>query len=286
MALRDFSEAKTTLPGARALRGVPPIEFRTLSLRCPVCRTELNAEVPALREPETRETDLRPLFEGMDPIPGSIYACPSCRYAAYRVGFEGAHLEDFADDGAETLRPGDRVPAALAVPEGQALEELRRWIRRGELARGIAEGHEPFGAERYLLGARCHEFLVEDDALAIADYYLRASWCARSTGDRPQERACQHEAAQRLLAALDEGQVPEEEKARALYLAAELSRRSGAFALAVDAFGQLESLVDRDEAEGALFAHLARRQLALAVVMSDVNAVIAEEDVGLERDGE
>lgn len=283
MALRDSSEGKATRPGARGVPGVFPVEFWTLALRCPVCRTELNAEVPAVGQAEARETDLRPLFGAMDPIPWSIHACPSCRYAAYRPGFESSHRDEPAED-AEPLQPGDRFPARLLVPGDQALEELRRWIRRGELARGIAEGREPFGAERYILGARCHEFLREEDGLAIADYYLRASWCARSTGDRAQERACQRETAQRLLALLEAGHVPEPERARALYLAGELSRRSGAFAQAVDAFSQVESMVDRDEEEGALFAHLARRQLALAVIKSDVNAVIAEADVGLERE--
>jgi hypothetical protein len=284
MAERDSSEARMTRSGTRANRGALPIEYRTLALRCPVCRAEFNAEVPNGGEPEARETDLRPLYRAVDPIPWWIFSCPSCRYTTYRQGFELSHREDGADgaDEAESLRVGDRPPPALPVPDSASLDDLRRWIHRGELARDIAEGREPFGAERYLLGARCHEFLREDEPLAIADYYLRASWCARSAADRAQERAYQREAARRFLALLDSGPLPEAERARTLYLAAELSRRSGAFAQAVDAFTQLDSTLDPDEAEGALLAHLARRQLALAVVKSDINAVIAEADVGLE----
>ncbi|MBI5549084.1 MAG: hypothetical protein HY901_34805, partial [Deltaproteobacteria bacterium] len=84
--------------------------------------------------------------------------------------------------------------------------------------------------------------------------------------------------------ALDQALVAEADKPRTQYLMGELSRRTGDFAQAVDLFSQLEADVDIEEDEGALFAHLARRQMALAVVKSDINAVIAEDELDFERE--
>jgi ATP/maltotriose-dependent transcriptional regulator MalT len=100
------------------------------------------------------------------------------------------------------------------------------------------------------------------------------------------ERACQREAIQRLQHALDHSQVSEADKPRTIYLLAELSRRSGDFAKAVDLFSQLDTNVDPDEEEAVLFANLSRKQLALAVVKSDINATISEEDLVVEREEE
>jgi len=286
MAPRDSPAAKMPRPGSRAGRRAPPIEYRTLALRCPVCHAEINAEVPDSVSPHARETDLRPLFASLDPLPWFIHACPSCRYTAYREGYEGRRMDWDEVESQVPLKVGDRPPPGRFLPDELELDDLRRWLRRGELVRGVTEGCEPFGAERYVLGARCYEFLRDSDGLGIADYYLRASWCARACGDPELERACQREAVNRLQGPQEAGRVPEPEKVRVLYLIAELSRRSGAFGQAVNAFSQLESMVDVDDAEGALFAHLAKRQLSLAVVKSDINAVIAEDEIGLEREDE
>ncbi|MFN7130492.1 MAG: DUF2225 domain-containing protein [Myxococcales bacterium] len=257
---------------------MPPVEFQTLGLRCPVCSTEFTSEIPLAGMLEARDTDFRPRYVGPDPLAALIQTCPTCRYTAYPRGFE-RHAAD--DDDELTLSgegPWDRPAPEFPVPEEEDLEALRRWIRRGELVRGIAEDREPYGAERYLLGARCYDFLNDDDALALADYYLRGAWCARATGERDLERRCLREALQKVQAVLDEGNVSDTKKARFTYLLAELNRRVGEFARAVDLFGQVEALVDPDEREGATLAQLARRQMSLAMIMSDVNAQIETDD--------
>lgn len=271
---------------ARALAPVVamPREFTTLALRCPVCNTEFTSEIPVYGEPEARDTDLRPRFGGVDPLPTLIHACPSCRFTAYREGYDNRRDEGEEDFEPLTRALGDRPPPTFGVPSDEELADLRRWIRRGNLAVGLPEGRDPFGAERYLLGARCYEYLKDDDVLGLADYFLRAAWCARASGDRETERSCQRDAATRFQEALDQLQVPESDRARVLYLIGELSRRSGDFARAVDAFTQLEGTVDADEEEDALFDHLARRQLALATVKSDVIGRIVPEELQSERD--
>jgi uncharacterized protein (DUF2225 family) len=281
--------AGVTTKGARRGKpvGLPPIEYATLALRCPLCDTEFTSEIPHVEQPEGRDTDLRPRYAAVDPLPTLIHSCPSCHFTAYQEGYGRRAADDTEDEDAWlAVRPGDRAPHRFSVPEDEDLEDLRRYVRHGDLVRGVAEGREPFGGERFVLGARVYEFLKEEEAYGAADYYLRGSWCARAAGDRELERRCQLDALSRLTQALEHSQVPDADKPRTQYLLGELSRRTGDFARAVDLFSQLDSMVDPEEDEGALFAHLASRQLSLAVIKSDINAVIAEDEIGLERDEE
>lgn len=264
--------------------GLPPVEYTTLALRCPVCHTFFTAEVPVVPEPQGRDTDLRPRYVAVDPLPTLIHACPFCHYTALAQGFDRTSAGEGDDEVAIARRPGDRALERFEVPQDEDLEDLRRWIRRGELVRGLADGRDPFGAERYMLGARILEFLSEDKVYAASDYYLQGAWCARSMGDRALERQCQTEAIERFQQALGASQVPETDRARTLYLVGELSRRLGDFAKAVDLFSQLDSTVDLEEPEGAYFANLGRRQLVLAMVKSDIDAAIPDEDHGLDRE--
>jgi len=281
--------ASVSVKGSRKSKpaGLPPIEYATVVLRCPLCDTEFTSELPSVPEPEGRDTDLRPRYAAVDPLPTLIHSCPSCHYTAYQEGYGvRREIEVEEEDAALSLRPGDRAPHRFGVPEDEDLEDLRRYVRHGDLVRGVAEGREPFGAERYVLGARIWEFLKEEEPYGAADYYLRGSWCARTAGNRDLERRCQNEAMQRFQNALDHSLVSEADRPRTLYLLGELSRRGGDFARAVDLFSQLDSNVDPDEEESALFAHLARRQLTLAVIKSDINAAIAEDEIELEKDEE
>lgn len=282
---------KVTRSGHEKGRTAPPVEFLTLGLRCPICSTAFTSELPIVSRSVGQDSDFRPRFSevdgaGPDPLTGIIQSCPSCHYTAYPHGFirtveddeEDLDLLELLDDG-----PFERPAPQLRVPEDEDLEALRRWIRSGELTEGIVEGREPFGGERYLLAARCYDFLHDDDPLALADYYLRGAWSARSTGDRELEQRCLREAIPVLEKALDD--AGDGEKARLTYLVAELSRRTRDFARAVDLFGQIEGLVDLDEREGLALAELARRQLALAMAMSDVNARLPDDSEEL-RDAE
>jgi uncharacterized protein (DUF2225 family) len=248
-------------------------EFLTRSLRCPICNTEFSVDVAMPGRLLDRETDFRPRHEVADPIPTAIDVCPTCRFTAYARTYGWSPEED--DEA--TIIPSwtGRPPITLALPDDETIEELRQWIRRNEHTRGLSlAGREPNGVEKYLIGVRCFESIREKDNAGAADYWLRASWCARELGDARTEQKCQREAIARLAAALDDRQIPENDRARATYLVAELSRRAGDFPRAIDLYTRASELADPSDSEGKLLRVLARRQVALASAKSSVNAVI------------
>lgn len=251
-------------------------EFVTVKMRCPLCGTEFAADEIHGAEPVARETDFRPVYEGPDPILSHMHACPRCHYAAYREGFDSEPTDE--DELIEEL---DEDPKALVrpfvtVPDDDTADDLRRYARSGELAEGLVEeGREPFGAVRYLVAARAHEFVNDDEPLGAAHYLLRSAWSARATGDVAQEKRALREVLLRLSNVLENAEnLAEAERMRLSYLAGETARRAGDFGRAVDYFARVEKDADPDEDEGALLAALARRQALLAHVQSAVNAVI------------
>lgn len=259
-------------------------EFVTCRLRCPVCSTEFSVDEVHGAPVVGRDTDLRPLYEGPSPLLTHMHACPGCRYSGYREAFETEPgdedelIEETVEEEASLPRP------AIAVPADSDADELRRYLRSGELTEGLVpEGAEPFGAVRYLLAARLHEYLNENDPLGCAHYYLRAAWSARATGDAALEVDCLRELLLRLSNAFESEQPVEAERVRLAYLTAEVARRAGDFGRAIDLFAQVEHEAGPDEEEGYMLATLARRQALLAGAKSDVNAVIPPELQGRTR---
>lgn len=252
------------------------IEYLSRALRCPVCHTRFVVEVPVGVEPVSLETDFRPIFEGPDPVAADIVACPGCRYAGYAIAFEGGEDEE----GEEIDRPGVPPPLnPLAVPSEEDLDALRRWIHRGELVRDLELGErEPHAAERYLLAARCYDYLVDSDPLGLADLYLRGAWSARAIGERGMEASLALDAVEEFGIAVDEGMVATEDEGRVLYLSGELARRAGEFALAMDLFGQVEAHLDWDEEDDLRLHRLTRRMESLASIQSAVPATMPTDE--------
>jgi hypothetical protein len=245
-------------------------EFVTRTLCCPLCDTLFTCDQPVVPMSTGRDSDLRPLFDGRDPLPSLVLCCPRCRYAAYAEGFIEQERPDEEQIGF-SIDVGDRPAPRSLVPLDDEADNLRRYVASSEYVEGISTGPEPFGPVRFFLAARCHEFRY-DDLEGAADFYLRGSWCARSLGLRDWECSCQREAATRLETALTKNLIKEPDRPRAVFLAAELRRRAGDFSQAVDGFERLKSLCDEDDEEGGQLAEVGRKLYALASVMSSVNA--------------
>lgn len=241
-------------------------------LTCPVCDQDFLGNLPPSARFAGRESDLRPLFCGdVDPLTALIQFCPHCHFAAYPRGF--GHRSEILDELEEqcTSSPGDRPIPVIAQMDEETRADLRRWLQRENLA-GVLRNP----AQRYLLAARCHDYVSSEDASLLADYFLRASWAARSNGDQHQEMACRAEAIDRLWLMADDEMQPMGDKVRTLFLLGELSRRQGDFTTAIDLFTQLEDCSfepnEQGELEALFFSRQAERLLPLACMKSDVNA--------------
>lgn len=243
-----------------------------------MCNTEFSADEVHGARSVGRDTDFRPVFDGPGPLLSHIHTCPGCRYSGYRTAFD---VE--ASDEDELIEPVVEEEASLPRPTPSPLQEadfddLRRYVRSGELTAGVvAANDEPFGASRYLLAGRVHEFVHENDPQGAAHYYLRAAWSARTTGDAERERDSQRELLLRLDDALESEHISEAQEIRLEYLKAEVLRRVGEFAHAIDLFAQVVREADRDDDEVAEIVELAHRQALLASARSATNAVIPDD---------
>ena len=198
------------------------------NLECPACGTRLSVHVVGSCGQAGQDTDFRPHYWGADPLRHFIHSCPNCLFS----GTE-AHFQEPVSD------------------------ELRTWL--GE-QRGLPRPET--GSARFVLAGRCRA-RAGDDLVAVADLYLRGSWCARNDEDPDAERTCQQASREFFARALEAGGIPADEREPIAYLVGELHRRLGEFA---EAMRCLEPLT-----EGSL-GELAQRQLALARAGNSENA--------------
>jgi len=208
--------------------------IREQTLTCPACGTAFQAHVVASCGYAGQDTDFRPRYWGLDPQPLFVHTCPRCLFSGYEAHF--------------------------AAPVS---EELREWLVE---ERGLGRLQSSAGSRRYTLAARCRERAGDND-VAIADMYLRASWCARVEEDRAMERLSQRRAVERFQRALETDLVLLDQQTAITYLVGELYRRLGDFELAT---AYLARVLDTD------WADLAGRQLDLARQANAVNTVMGD----------
>ncbi|MEE9276993.1 MAG: DUF2225 domain-containing protein, partial [Dehalococcoidia bacterium] len=94
-------EREAAKPSARAASGKQPTKkdlgaFYTERLSCPLCSVEFDAtrvRTSALNATR-RESDLRTIYDGVNPVHYSIYVCPNCQYAAYEDDWSTVRAEE------------------------------------------------------------------------------------------------------------------------------------------------------------------------------------------------
>jgi len=246
------------------------------TLTCPACLLQWSADVRADAPRSGWDSDFGPRFADGVALAQGVHTCPGCRYSAPPEGFLGDDAHPASADGPRwTERWQPLKPVRVLPPDPEEVPVLRRWLRRGEALGGLElDGGEPYGGERWLIAARCHEFLHDSDPLGVADLCLRGAWCARAEDRRPLERRCLEAAIEHLDTAVAMDLVDEDEQVRIAYLVAELCRRVGDYPRAVDLFDEVLTGADPDDDEGAFYLAMAGRQQSLAMVQSDVDTTL------------
>lgn len=186
---------------------------RFVRLRCPDCGTVFPAEVMDSSGTGGRvESDLCYHGAGTFAYPYFVAVCPGCRSAAY--------VRDYEYLGAMPNYPPYH-------PLGQ------------ELAAFLKEQRRLFPPTvKYEIAVRSY-INRGAPAITIAYLCLRGSWCARYGNDRATERRYQAEAIRWFKEALAQGSSTRVEAAIVTYLIAELNRRLGQFAEALDWFERI-----------------------------------------------
>lgn len=165
--------------------------WRTVTVSCPLCQTEVTARVPGSTFIPRRTPDLRPLGVGVDSFVAGIAMCPTCGFATHVNRFERP----------EGLDQG-KVKAALKDVKSPRLFQT--------LDRAIAV-----------------EKQWTNNLPAIAHLELGAKWLADDTGEVAviQERLRRTIDAQVLV--LDQDTLPDDQRQLITYLVGELHRQAG-----------------------------------------------------------
>ncbi len=163
---------------------------------CPLCEARFPVETSGSSGSYAADSDFRPRFWGQDPIETFVHACPECGFAGY------------ADDFLEGLTEG-------------VIRKIRKFLtpRTRDLTK-------PNGAYfKYEFLALIYEW-QDRASIEVGDSFLKASWVARSSGNREKERLYQREAVRRFEEALEVGECGrQEERAVISYLVGDLHRR-------------------------------------------------------------
>lgn len=182
--------------------------FAQTQLTCPICQKTFAALVASRVSIGEKESDFCPRFLGMNPLPGLIHTCPDCGY---------------------TAAANDFVP----LGDTRQIEKIRKALGK------IADEPAVTATDKF---RRLAMLLVQRNAgpLAVADAYLRASWCARLEAN-PSESACRAKAIQYFLIAWQAKEVPESQRPVVAYLIGELARRNGDMEKAREWFAKVDS---------------------------------------------
>lgn len=177
-----------------------------LLLKCPKCRTEFLTDSIASCGHAGMDTDFRPQYWGMDPLPLFIHRCPRCRF----------------------IGESDEFQEQTALFPSQIEFAPRRYLRDPDDA----------GWDRYVDLARRKQSEGAPKR-EVGEALLRAAWCARGV-DEMRERKLLLRAAEASVRALSEPEAGGDDTAVLTYLVGEVFRRAGHFDKSIAYLEQVE----------------------------------------------
>ncbi|HID05873.1 MAG TPA: DUF2225 domain-containing protein, partial [Armatimonadetes bacterium] len=180
------------------------------ALICPQCRRPFWTPEISSCSYGGKDTDFRPQFWGMNPLPFFVHRCPRCSFIGHATRFESC--EEMPDEDMDAL-PFDPLDSGIQRYNDVALQMIKEGANKQE----------------------------------IGDAFLKAAWCARIDEDNDAEREALRNAATWFAQALDEGLVEKGMEAVIAYLVGELNRRIGEFDLAIEFFERARQLPMHDE---------------------------------------
>ncbi|MHC5038896.1 MAG: DUF2225 domain-containing protein [Planctomycetota bacterium] len=201
--------------------------FGEAIFECPICGEKVPGKILHSTNQMGQDTDFCPVTVGFHAVPLLVHACRNCGYAGYTSDFEEKSFK----------------------PE----------VKIAFLGANIAEGLIPLEARLddlspdhfyYLAAHTARHFKAAPEQLG--DLLLRASWCLRLEGGRPQDEVAasryRREAIQEFHRALESGTAEPGLRRTFIYLLAELNRREGNFEEAEKFFKRfLEEPIDDPE---------------------------------------
>jgi uncharacterized protein (DUF2225 family) len=170
--------------------------FVEIHLTCPACRTQFASRLITSCGNRGQDTDFRPHYWGLDPLPHFVHTCPSCEFSGL--------TDDFVEPGTEAERVDHDEPPARPFDDTP-------------------------GSRKYELAAERYAAAQQPEHRLVGDLYLRASWCARLEAAPAREASLQRQAILHFEAALEDPDLGRDERAVITYLAGELYRRVGCF---------------------------------------------------------
>ncbi|GAB2866878.1 DUF2225 domain-containing protein [Lentzea nigeriaca] len=204
-----------------------------LKLQCPNCGNNFTVDALTSYTRMGTDTDFRPRTAGADILEYLIHTCASCGFSGHDTHFSGEISREAARLINERLTPLVRDERSTASRRYEYAAWIAEWRRQGDRA--------------------------------VADYYLRASWCCReSFGEVRDDQGTyyRNKAIEHFERAIDNDECGDNTIA-IIYLIGELHRRSGAFDEARSWFVKAETLARSNEGQKWV-ADIAMRQAELA----------------------
>lgn len=185
--------------------------YRLVETTCPVCHFKFQVPWVSSREFRIgqRDGDLRPHYEGEHGLYHAIWACPRCRYAAYRDSFTRVN--------------------------GDELEQLRKMLAPDPVVdeQAVRTAASPPGWEeavaRHKLAISCYQIRKSPPSV-LAGLYHQLAWLYREAGAEEQEKKYLAQALEKYIETFEKGKgkFPAQlGEPGVLYLAGEISRRLG-----------------------------------------------------------